>query len=218
MKRNAPQFVREVREAARRFPKDPYALRILTEAERAAGNNAAAAEAVEQWLAARPGDPLALMHKGWLQAAALRAAGTADPAAWDAARQPIVAANRAAPLTPQILHAYYDSFVLQGVLPPPGAQNGLVKAFELIPQDENLRYKVAADFERRGMIPEAIAVIRPLAFSAHAPETDPEKKKKQDSAREKLRLVGDDLTETPAEMYQRLEAKLGGGEAEEAGD
>jgi hypothetical protein len=60
-------------------------------------------------------------------------------------------------------------------------------------------------------------VIRPLAFSAHAPETDPEKKKKQDARREKLRLVGDDLTETPAEMYQRLEARLaakGGGEAD----
>ncbi len=217
MRSNAAQFIREVRESAKPFPRDPYALRILAEAERAAGNNAAAAEAVDRWLAARPNDPLALMHKGWLQAAALRAAGNADPAAWDAARQPIIAANKAAPLTPQILYAYYDSFVLQGVLPPPGAQNGLVKAFELIPQDENLRYKVAADFERRDMIAEAVAVIRPLAFSAHAPETDPEKKKKQDARREKLRLVGDDLTETPAEMYQRLEAKLaakGGGEAD----
>lgn len=216
MKSNAPKFVRDVREAARRFPKDPYALRILTEAERGAGNHAAAAEAVERWLAERPADPLALMHKGWLQAAALRAAGTSDPAAWDAARQPIVAANKAAPLTPQILHAYYDSFVLQGMLPPPGAQNGLVKAFELIPQDEYLRYKVAADFEKRDMIAEAVAVIRPLAFSAHAPETDEKKKKKEETRRERLRLVGDDLTETPAEMYQRLEAKLGGAEAEPA--
>lgn len=216
LRRNAPQFVREVRDAARRFPSDPYALRILTEAERAAGNHAAAAEAVKRWLAARPNDPLALMFEGWLRAEALRAAGTTDPAAWDEARKPIVAANKAAPLTPQILLAYYDTFVLQGVLPPPGAQNGLVKAFELIPQDEILRYKVAADFEKRGMIAEAIAVIRPLAFSAHAPETDPEKKKKQDARREKLRLVGDDLTETPAEMYQRLESKLGGGEAEAA--
>ena len=43
---------------------------------------------------------------------------------------------------------------------------------ELAPSDDELRYKVALDFERRDMIPEAIAIIRPLAYPASAAASD----------------------------------------------
>jgi hypothetical protein len=206
--RVAADFARKVRSAAARFPKDPYALRILTEAERAAGNKAAALEAVERWLAVKPGDGLALMHKAELQIEALRAAKSSDKSAWEAARKLILAANKAAPGNPQILAAYYNSFISEGVLPPPGAQNALVRAFELVPQDDMLRQQVAADFEHRGMIAEAIAVIKPAAFSLHGADSDPKKKKKQDELLEKYRLAGDGRTETAREMLERLEKKL----------
>ena len=60
---------------------------------------------------------------------------------------------------------------LQGVLPPEDAQNALYTAMELAPSDGELRYKLARDFERRNMIPEAIAIIRPSAYPAPASAT-----------------------------------------------
>jgi tetratricopeptide (TPR) repeat protein len=208
LKRTAGKFVGSVRKAASPFPQDAYALQILTEAERSAGNNAEAAQSVERWLAVSPGNGLALMHKGQLQIEALRTAKSPDAEAWNRARQPILAANKALPGNPQILLAYYDSFVAQGVLPPAGAQNGLVAAFEALPQDSGIRYQLASDFEQRGMLEEAIAVIKPAAFELHGDEANPKKKKKQEEEREKYRQVGDDSTETARDMLARLEKKL----------
>jgi tetratricopeptide (TPR) repeat protein len=208
LRRNAAKFAANVRSDASRFPTDPHALRILVEAERAAGNNDAAAQAVEGWLAVQPNAPLALMHKGQLQIERLRSAGTNSGGQWNAARKMILDANKAAPDNPEILTAYYDSFLAQGVLPPAEAQNALVRAFDLVPQDDYLRHKVASDYERRAMIEDAIATIRPAAFALHAAPDDPKKKQKEQEAREKYRAVGDDRSETAREMLERLEKKL----------
>lgn len=206
--REAARFAADVRDDAENFAADPAALSILAEAERLAGNRDAASAAVERWLKARPGAPRALMLKGLLAAEALAAAGSTDSKAWDAARQPIAEARKATPKDPMIMEAFYDAHAMQGRMPPGRAQNALFYAFERVPQDPVLRQKVATDFERRGMIAEAIAAIRPLAFTAHAPETDPKKKAKQDKELEKYRLAGETLGETPYEMLERLEAKL----------
>lgn len=208
LKRTAAQFAASVRKVAARFPDDPYALRILTEAERSAGNSELAGKAVDRWLSLAPGDPLAMMHKGALQVEALRSAGARDSAAWAKAREPIFEAHKAAPGNPEILIAYYDSFAAQGMLPPAGAQNGLVAAFEALPQDSAIRYKLASDFEQRGLIEDAIAVITPAALELRSGADDEKEKKKQDLEREKYRKVGDDTTETPREMLLRLEKKL----------
>lgn len=205
---SATRFAQTVGSAAKRYPGDPYALRIATEAEQASGNLAAAGNSVKRWLAIRPDDPLALMHKGEVEVAALAAARSTDSAAWEQARKPFLAAIRRSPNNPQMLLAYYNSFVAQGVLPPPGAQNGLVRAFELVPQDDVLRYMVAADFERRNLIGEAIAVIRPLAYSVHSTENDAKKRKKETAERDKYRVVGDHRQESASEMLRRLEGKL----------
>jgi Flp pilus assembly protein TadD len=204
----AAKFAERVRSKAARYSSSPYALRILVEAERAAGNNAAAQAAVDRWLTLKPKDGLAMMHKAQLQIDSLAAAKSTDPAAWDGARSLIVQASKASPGTPEILLAYYNSFVRQGVAPPAGAQNALVRAFELVPQDEMLRYLVAADFENRGMIQEAVATIKPVAFELHGSDENAKKKKKEEELREKYRVAGDTRTETPREMLERLEKKL----------
>jgi hypothetical protein len=207
LRRNAAKFAAIVRSDAAQFPDDPDALRILVEAERAAGNNGAAALAVDRWLVAQPNAPLALMHKAQLQLEALRATGERSEAQWDTARKLILAANKAAPTNPEILMAYYDSFLAQGALPPAGAQNALVRAFDLVPQDDFLRHKVAADYESRGMIDDAIAIIRPAAFALHAESDDPKRRQKEE-AREKNRAIGNYRTETAREMLERLDKKL----------
>ena len=207
---DAGRFAARVRRTAARFPDDPHALRVLTEAERLAGNRANAAAAVERWLAVQPGAALALMHKGALRAEELRAASSRDEAAWDAARKLIFDAHRRAPAEPQILVAYYDSFAAQGRLPPAGAQNGLVRAFELLPQNDDLRYRVAWDFEQRGMIEVAIQTIRPAALAFHEDET-PERKARREKREAEYRLAGEATRETAREMLMRLEAKFAGG-------
>lgn len=204
----ARKFADEVRPIAGRFPGDPFAVKILLEAERAAGNRAAATALAERWLALEPDAPQALMHKAELQIEALREARSSDTAAWDAARKMILAANKKAPGDPQILVAYYNSFTSAGLLPPPGAQNALFAAFERVPQDEKLRHMVAADFEARDMITAAIAVIKPVALELHDGEQSGRQKAKADALAVKYREVGDNRVETAREMLARLEKKL----------
>ena len=211
-KARVQDFAAEVRRTAARFPGDPWALRILTEAERLAGNHDQALAVASRWAAAAPGDGLALMHKGELELRALKSAGSTDAAAWAAARAQIVAAAKLTP-TPQVLKAYYDSFATQGRTPPVAAQNALMAALDALPQDNDLRYRVALDFEQRGMIEDAVNTIRPLAYAIRSDdELSPKQKAKEERDKARFAIAGDEDTETPREMLARLEKKL----AEEA--
>jgi tetratricopeptide (TPR) repeat protein len=210
----APDFAREVRGIARRFPRDPYALSILTEAERAAGNKAEAAAAIEAWLAVQPDSPKALMHKAQLQIDSLAAAKSADADAWAAARGLLARAAKAMPDDPMILEAYYDSYLAQGVLPPVHAQNFLYRAFEIVPQVDRVRYKVARDFEQRGEIADAIKTIKPAAYSLHSDADKSERqKRREEKLRQKYRQVGQRDGEKAWEMLARLEQMLANGGA-----
>jgi len=80
---------------------------------------------------------------------------------------------------------------------------------ELAPSDSNLRYKVAADFEKRDMIEEAIAIIRPDAYRLPHRKNESEKEKKRREEREeKYRGAGQAKRETAREMLARLEQRL----------
>jgi tetratricopeptide (TPR) repeat protein len=197
-----------VRSAPGRFPNDPFALALLSEAERLAGNRDAAAAAADRLIAAAPDDPRGLLHKALAQMEGLKAASSREAKAWNAARQHLVRASRAAPNDPLILEAYYDAYAGQGILPPEPAQAALFKAHELAPSDSDLRYKVAADFERREMIEEAIAIIRPDAYVLpHRKNESAKEKKRREEREEKYRGAGEVKRETAREMLFRLEGK-----------
>jgi hypothetical protein len=207
--REAQEFATEVRTIAARYPDDPFAIRMVMETERLAGHDAAALAAADRLLAIEPNNARAMTTKGALQVAALRAAGSTDQAAWTAARQLFIRANRVAENDPLVLEAYYDSFVAQGVRPPDGAQNALYSAMELAPSDPELRYKVALDFEQRDMIREAIAIIRPLAYSTpHRGDESDGERRERERREERERDAGRTRHETPREMLARLEGKL----------
>jgi hypothetical protein len=208
--REAREFAAEVRNIAARFPDDPFAIRMVMETERLAGNDAAALAAADRLLAVEPNNARAMTTKGSIQIAALRAAGSTDQAAWTAARQLFIRANRAAGNDPLVLQAYYDSFVAQGVRPPEGAQNALYSAMELAPSDSELRYKVALDFEQRDMIREAIAIIRPVAYaSPHRGDESDNDRRERERREDRERDAGTTRHETAREMMARLEGKLG---------
>lgn len=209
LKREAVEFAGKVRSAARRFPDDPFALSLLSEAERLAGNRDAAAAAADRLLAAAPGDPRGLLQKALAEMERLKAASSRDAPAWNAARQYLVRASKAAPNDPLILEAYYDSYAGQGIMPPEPAQAVLYKAHELAPSDSDLRYKLALDFERRDMIQEAIAIIRPVAYVLpHRKGESAKEKKRREEREEKYRGAGEAKRETAREMLTRLEGKL----------
>jgi hypothetical protein len=168
----AKGFAASVERIAAEFPQDPHALGILAEAERAAGNREAAAAAASTWANRDPKSARAKLMQAQLAVDALSASGSADSTAWDSARARMLEANKLDPNDPMVLEAYYDSFVAQGRLPPAAAQNALFTAFKLVPQDSDIRYKLARDFEARRMIPEAIAIIKPVALAAHDPSGD----------------------------------------------
>ena len=209
LKREAPEFAEKVRSAAGRFPDDPFALALLSEAERLAGNRDAAAAAADRLLAAAPNDRRGLLQKSLAEMERLKAASSRDAKAWNAARQYLVRASKVAPNDPLVLEAYYDSYAGQGILPPDPAQAALYRAHELAPSDGDLRYKVAADFERRDMIEEAITIIRPVAYVLpHRKNESAKEKKRREEREEKYRGAGQVKRETAREMLARLEAKL----------
>ena len=209
--REIGDFAGEVRRTAARFPDDPFALALLTEVERLAGNRDAAQAAAERWAAAAPNEGRALMYQGLLRIDALRSSGSTDRAAWGAARQLLTRANQLTPNDPLILEAFYDSFATANGLPPEAAQNALYTAMELAPDDEELRYKVANDFERRDMIPEAIAIIRPLAYRLPSRDRESAGERRRREAREdRERQAGRTRRESAREMLARLEARAGG--------
>ena len=200
-----------IRAVAARFPNEPYALNLLAEAEQLAGNTAAALTAVDRLLAVAPNHPRGLMRKGLIEAQALRSARSTDQAAWTAARRPILRAMDLAPNDPVVHDAFYESFVYQGVLPPDIAQNALYTAHELAPSDSELNYRLARDFEQRGMIREAIAIIRPDAYRTRIRPGENERERREREQREdRNRQAGTQRHETALDMLTRLEARLAG--------
>ena len=207
--RDAAEFARDVRGSASRFPDDPFALRLLMESEWLAGNKDAALTAADRLLKVEPNHARATVTKARLQLAALRAAGSTDAQAWSAARQLLARSIALAPNDPTVLESYYDSFADQGMMATEEAQNALYTAMELAPSDGELRYKLARDFELRNMIPEAIAIIRPEAFSSpHTRDESEKERKEREKREERNREAGKARHETAREMLARLEAKL----------
>jgi len=207
--RDSAVFVREVREIAGRHPDDPFALSVLMEAERLTGNHAAAIAAADQLLAREPNHARAMATKGLAQAAALRASRTTDRNAWRPVQQLLARAAGIAPNDPVVLAAFYDSYALQGILPPSDAQNALYTAMERAPSDGELRYKLAHDFEQRNMINEAIVIIRPEALAMPHNETERARRERERNE-ERYREAGRERHETPREMLARLEARRDG--------
>jgi hypothetical protein len=85
---------------------------------------------------------------------------------------------------------------------------------ELAPSDDRLRYLLASDFEKRGMIPEAIAIIRPDAYQVPDRRDESEgEKAKRERQENRNRRAGTAKTETAREMLDRLLKKQQQGSA-----
>lgn len=209
--REIADFARDVAARAARFPDSAFALRLLAEAQRLAGNGAAARATVDRLLERMPDDPRGLMLAAMIEIDGLRAA-PAGRAAWDAARAPLLRAARLAPNDPVILEAVHNSYTAQNVLPPDEAQNALYTAMERAPSDDGIRYALARDFEARAMIEDAITIIRPAAYRLpHRDNESDGERRRRERREDRYRDAGEVRRESAREMLVRLEARLAAG-------
>ena len=163
----AAGFAGTMRGRAATYPADPAVLQLLADAEFLASNDAAATRAVDALLAIQPNAPRALLRKGLIELSALEKSGDTAAPHWAAARSWVIRANRADPQDPLPLFEYFRSFQRQGVQPPPDAGLALLRAFELAPQDDDVRTMLADWLVAARRYHEAVIVLSPVAYSAH---------------------------------------------------
>ncbi len=204
-----PQITRTVADASDKLKSNEQAQEIRLETEMIAGQSENAKSTIARLKSINPKNGLAQYFDAEMQSDDLKKAGNTDPKAWNAVRELIYSANESRPNTPRILEGLFDSFTKQGIaMPPEDAQNALMQAHILLPRDGDLRFKLARDFEARGMYPEAIFMVSPLAFGSH--EDDKNDKEKQRKEQEKFadRYTNITVQESPHDMLKRLEEKL----------
>lgn len=208
--KDGKDFAGRVRAIAANYPKDPFALRIRAEADRNAGDFDDMIVACRSWIAVAPQDPFAMTYLAVANMARMQKDKVSDAAKWDAERGRIATANKLAPDQPVIMRAYFDSFLTQGKTPSAGAQRALYRALELVPNDDEVRYELATDYESRGLLDDAISVISIAAYGSPDDAESTKDKAKREKIEEKYRLAGSVHTETPREMLDRLLKKKGG--------
>lgn len=127
----------------------------------------AARAAVDKALAIDPRHVRANVLLGEMLMAEVEDKKDAVAADWNAARKPIILANRTNPDDPMPLAAYYRSFVNQGMRPPPIAVDGLARAFHLGPEDIGTRMNYAFALANDGKYDSAIALAKIVALDPH---------------------------------------------------
>ncbi|MEQ1689175.1 MAG: hypothetical protein ABL874_11440, partial [Sphingopyxis sp.] len=151
---------------AAQYPDDPAVgllhTRILFDLE----DWAAASAAADRVLAVDAANVRAMAYKGWADLSAAEAAGTdLSPAEASRLRGPIVRANRANPNDPIPLLAYFQSFHLAGQSTPDVAIQGLLRAVQLVPQEDGIRMTAAMVLIGRRNLPLARRTLLPMAYA-----------------------------------------------------
>lgn len=153
---------------AAQYPDDPAVgllhTRILFDQE----DWAAASGAADRVLAVDTANVRAMAYKGWADLSAAEAADTdLSPAEASRLRDPIVRANRADPNDPIPLIAYFQSFHLAGQSTPDVAIQGLLRAVQLVPQEDGIRMTAAMMLIGRRSLPLARRTLLPMAYAPH---------------------------------------------------
>jgi hypothetical protein len=127
----------------------------------------AARAAVDKALALDPKHVRANVLLGQMIAHELDAKGDYSAASWRKVRGPISLANRTTPDDPVPLFAYFRSFTQQGINPPDIAIAGLAQAFELAPENLDVRINHAFALAGKGDFARAIKLAQTVAFNPH---------------------------------------------------
>ena len=161
-------YLDDLKAKAAHFPDDPYALRLLADAQYAAEDYAAAGATTDKLLVAAPDSVPGKVRKAMvLLEQAEAAAGAARKTKVEEARRLIVAANRAAPEDPAPLVAYYRSFLAAGEAVPAQSVEGLRQAVSTLPQAPGPRMMLVRELVEENKLAEAIYYLGPIAYDPH---------------------------------------------------
>ena len=154
----------QARQAAVGCDNDPFVQRTLAETEYDAKNNAQSSAAADRALAADPKNVMAMLYKG-------RVAARAKD--WAGARKWFIQANKLNPEFAMPLVLYHDSFTQAGAAPTVAANNGLLRALVLVPQDDSVRIRAVMAMLAAGDKATAKAALEPLASAPHSKADSP---------------------------------------------
>lgn len=165
--KTAPGVYADARKAAAPFPNDPGAQIVLAETAYDAGDYAAAEAAADRAIAANPKAVDAFVYKAMARMAVAAKANDRSKETWSAIRKIIATANRLDPDDPEPLVLFYRSFAESGQAPTRNARLGLYRAFELGPQDRELRMNAVISYLEDGNRQMARELLKPLAYDPH---------------------------------------------------
>lgn len=123
--------------------------------------------ALDRAIALRPKHVRANLLLGQWMLAALDDKADATAADWNAARKPVILANRADPDDPLPLFVYFDSFRQEGARPPSIAVDGLGRAFDLGRENARIRISYAFALANQGNFDAAEGLAKAIAFDPH---------------------------------------------------
>ena len=107
---------------------------------------------------------MAMLYKG--RAYARRALESKSAADWKTAQSWFLKANKADPDHAMPFLLYYDTFTARGITPSDGALTGLLRAIVLVPQDQQINFRIGYAYVLRGDLKAARATFAPVAFNA----------------------------------------------------
>ncbi|MGE4322838.1 MAG: tetratricopeptide repeat protein [Sphingobium sp.] len=157
----------QVRTIVGRFPDSAYASVVLADAELAVGNIDQAHAAADRAILLDPAESTARVEAArariWLE----RAERSDSAEDWQAALNAIVRANRADLNDPVPLVLFYRYHRMKGGSMPGVGYDGLYKALEILPQNQDYRMMLAHAMASRGDYAMASRLLNSIAFSPH---------------------------------------------------
>jgi tetratricopeptide (TPR) repeat protein len=149
------------------FPMEANAFRFLGEAQLMAEQFDAADQSADAALKLSPNLSRALMIKADVAIHRYENAGTATEPLAKAMKSWVVKANKADTNDPVPLLAYYRIYGLQGLKPTQTANDGLARAYQMVPEDIGVRFQYASSLASQGKFDDAIRLIETIAHSPH---------------------------------------------------
>ncbi|MDB5691430.1 MAG: hypothetical protein JWO81_493 [Alphaproteobacteria bacterium] len=175
--------LQHIRDAARLYPNDPFALYLLAQAEYAFGNYAASEAAADRLLAVDPSHVRGLVIKSLdVARAAGGLSGAARAAKAQEARQLALRANARDHDDPLPLLAFYQSYHLAGQIPPAAAVENLAAVSATLPANTEIRQLLVDEFAAEKKWGMAIAALQPIA-------NDPHESPRRAAAREQMAVL-----------------------------
>jgi hypothetical protein len=160
-----------LRDAAARFPGDPWAERALAIGEAIAGDRALGAARLDRLLEANPDDPELLRWRAMLYRPDRP---DADPADISAARRLLVRAFKAAPNDWRVLWAHARTYLGRPGPLPKTVLDVLVRANDLAPQVPGLAAATGLALAEAGEHVHARQVLAGVLYNPHLPDRAPE--------------------------------------------